>query len=157
MSGKPKHGQSRTRLYQCWADMKTRCNNPNNKFYPRYGGRGIGYCEEWESFVPFYDWATTHGYSQELTLERLDNDQGYSPSNCTWATQQEQSRNKRHLQNKTGYKGVRACYRNGKLIGYRGTVCVSRKEKYLCFVKTAEAASQKRTERLKELGYDFAL
>ena len=150
------HNMSHTRLYQCWADMKSRCNNPNSQFYKRYGGRGISYCKEWERFEPFMKWALSNGYSDDLTLDRIDNDGDYSPDNCKWSTQQEQAINKKHLDNKTGFVGVRACYRRNaktgerKLIGYRATVWRNMKEHYCGFAKTAQRASELRQKYIEE-------
>ena len=80
-----------TRLYRIWANIKTRCYNSNIPNYKRYGGRGITMCEEWKNnFQSFYDWSMSHGYSDELTLDRIDNDGNYEPSNCRWVTMKEQ-------------------------------------------------------------------
>lgn len=76
--------------------MKQRCTNPNKINYARYGGRGIKVCSEWmESFEAFYEWATTHGYKDDLSLDRINNDGNYEPGNCRWATPKEQAANRR--------------------------------------------------------------
>ena len=92
-----KHGQSRTRLFTIWSGMRHRCRNPKLREYPDYGGRGIKVCKEWDdSFEAFRDWAMSHGYTEELTLDRIDNDGNYEPSNCRWITMKEQQANKRN-------------------------------------------------------------
>lgn len=90
------HGQRRTRLYRLWRNIKSRCLNPNFTDYPNWGGRGITICDEWMRFEPFYKWATSHGYRDNLTIERRNNNMGYSPDNCCWATAIQQARNKRN-------------------------------------------------------------
>lgn len=88
------HGAAKTRLYQIWNDIKSRTGNPNNKRYNRYGGRGIELCKEWENFETFQQWALENGYREDLTIDRIDNNKGYSPKNCRWTTKAQQNRNK---------------------------------------------------------------
>lgn len=90
------HKQSGTRLYKIWQGMKGRCSNPTNTSYKNYGGRGITVCEEWQnSFERFYEWACNNGYSDDLTIDRANNNKGYSPDNCRWRTSKDQCRNRR--------------------------------------------------------------
>lgn len=74
--------------------MKSRCFNPNRKNYPRYGGRGITVCDEWLKFEPFYEWAMSNGYTDELSIDRIDNDGNYCPENCRWVGAKTQANNK---------------------------------------------------------------
>lgn len=91
-----RHGGADTRLYWVWSTMIQRCNNPKNKNYSNYGGRGIGVCEGWEkSFAEFQAWAANNGYSDGLSIDRIDNDKGYFPENCRWVTAKVQSNNRR--------------------------------------------------------------
>ena len=90
------HGQTKTKLYYVWNSMRMRCRNPNTNNYHNYGGRGITVCKEWnESFEPFYEWAIFNGYKHGLTIDRINNDSNYDPSNCRWATYKEQAANTR--------------------------------------------------------------
>lgn len=93
-AGNTIHGKTYTRLYSIYNGMKSRCFNSNQEAYKDYGGRGITICEEWlSSFESFYDWAITHGYQDGLSIDRIDNDGNYEPSNCRWATRPAQQRN----------------------------------------------------------------
>lgn len=94
---KPKytHGMANSRLYRIWKAMKTRCSNPNPESWKNYGGRGIRVCSEWQnSFENFRDWSLANGYSENLTIDREDNDGNYEPGNCRWITRKRQCRNK---------------------------------------------------------------
>ena len=104
-----KHGFCGTKIYKKWEDMKSRCNNPNNRRYKDYGGRGIKICAEWlADFMNFYNWANANGYEDNLTIDRIDNNGNYEPSNCRWVTMAEQMKNTRNCRY-LEYKGEKHC------------------------------------------------
>jgi len=88
------HGMKGTRLYRIWSGMKDRCLNPKSKYWDRYGGKGITVCDEWKTFENFMNWSSENGYTEKLTLDRIENSKGYKPSNCRWATMEQQENNR---------------------------------------------------------------
>ena len=94
------------RIYRIWHGMIDRCENHNNLYHGSYGGRGIYVCEEWHDFKTFYDWAINSGYDDDLTIDRIDNNDGYYPDNCRWADRVTQLNNTRRNRYLT-YCGVR--------------------------------------------------
>lgn len=99
-----KHGHSNTRLHKIWQNMRNRCHNSNAPDYKYYGSRGIKICEDWSNFTVFELWAINNGYSDTLTLDRINVNGNYCPDNCRWVTRKEQSNNKRNLR-MLEYKG----------------------------------------------------
>ena len=94
-----KHGASGTRLYSIYTGMLKRCRQPSTNGYERYGGRGISVCDEWKGehgFERFRGWAVSHGYADNLTLDRIDTNGNYEADNCRWSTIEEQCNNRRN-------------------------------------------------------------
>lgn len=90
-----RHGMSNTRIYKLWQDIKRRCYNANNQAYSYYGGRGINMCDEWKNdFMSFYNWSMENKYDDSLTIDRIDVNGNYEPSNCRWVTNEIQANNK---------------------------------------------------------------
>lgn len=102
-----KHGKRNTKLYSTYNSMKQRCANIKDKYAHIYSLRNIKVCEEWlgeNGFLNFYEWAINNGYKEYLSIDRIDNNKGYSPDNCRWVTMETQQNNRR----------------NNRLISYKG-------------------------------------
>ena len=143
------HGLSSNKFYHTWYDMKYRCYNTMRQDYKNYGGRGITVCEEWLDVVNFVAWAEkTYPNLEDATLDRIDNNKGYSPENCRWVDKTTQVLNRRIMKNnKSGYVGVIWNKRDRKWIANIG---VNNKLINLGSFKTKEEAVQVRDNYIIE-------
>ena len=143
------HGLSSNKFYHTWYDMKYRCYNTMRQDYKNYGGRGITVCEEWLDVVNFVAWAEkTYPNIEGYTLDRIDNDKGYSPENCTWSDKTTQAINQRIMKNnKSGYVGV-VWYK--PLSKWMVQIMVNRKNKNLGYYQNIEEAVQARDNYIIE-------
>ena len=144
-----KHGGTKEKLFNVWVSMRQRCSNPNNPEYKNYGARGISICEEWNDYERFKEWALSNGYEEGLSIDRINNNEGYRPGNCRWATLSMQNSNRRSFTNKTGVIGVHQ-RPNGN---YRAQVRRNNIVYSLGTFKTLEAAKQARQDFIEHYGY----
>lgn len=121
------HGKSNTKLFGVWNGIIERTTNKNNKSYYNYGGRGITICDEWkDDFQAFYVWAINNGYKDGLSIDRIDNDNGYYPENCRWVGDFEQANNKRN-NHKIEFNGeIHGIEEWARIIGISGSSLLSR-------------------------------
>lgn len=140
------HRESRTRLYLAHASMKKRCSNESDNAFSQYGARGIKVCREWREYSNFAEWAKNNGYNDTMTLDRIDNDKGYSPENCRWVSASVQSANRRMPKNNTsGYIGV-----SRKDGSYTASVCYKGVRIFFNGFETAEEAAKVRDRYIIE-------
>lgn len=146
-----KHGYRSHKLYKTWCNIKQRCYNKKHKAYPNYGGRGISMADNWRTdFKAFFDWCINNGYCETLTLDRKNNDIGYTPDNCRFVTRIIQGRNQRTRKNSaSGYKGV-TIRKMKKGIKYLSLITVDKKTINLGQYDTAIEAHTARVNYVSE-------
>lgn len=132
------HGETHSRLYVIWNDMKQRCANPKSMGFHRYGGRGIAVCKEWQnSFEAFRDWALANGYREDLSIERKDNNGPYCSENCRWATRKEQANNTRKTRFLTYNGETHSVSEWARIMGIKQSTLSMRLNKYNWSVEDA--------------------
>lgn len=144
-----KHGMAGTRLYAIWADMKRRCK-PDGLY------EHLDVCSAWQKFESFHDWAFASGYSDKLEIDRKDNELGYSPENCRWATRSQQNQNTRSRKGSASqYKGV---FPDSRPLSkpWRSKIEVSKKQIHLGYFTTEEDAARAYDAAAKEAYGEFA-
>lgn len=144
------HGMSKSKIHKTWRGLFQRCENPNSSHYERYGGRGIRICEEWKGehgFINFYEWAMKNGYSDDLTIDRIDNNKGYSPDNCRWIPHIDNCHNRNARKDSTtGYPGVQKRIMRTGRIKYRANITAKGERFNLGHFDTLEEAIKARKE-----------
>ncbi len=148
------HGLGYHRFFSTWNTMKSRCYNPKYKQYEEYGGRGITVCEEWLDTKNFLDWCeTTHPNTEGVSLDRIDNDKGYSPENCRWADKTTQAINQRIMKNNTsGFVGI-----TSKGTKWVARIAINNKRVCLGTFPTIKEASQARDNYIIDNGLPHKL
>ena len=143
------HGLRSNKFYQTWYGMLQRCTNLEHRSYKDYGGRGITVCEEWQDVTNFVAWCDlTYPNIEDATLDRIDNDKGYSPENCTWSDKTTQAINQRRMKNnKSGYVGVIWHIRDKK---WCANIRINKILKQIGSFKTLEEAVQARDNYIIE-------
>ena len=138
-----KHGLESNRFYNTWKNMDKRCNNLKNKDYKNYGARGITICADWLDIRNFVAWCEeTYPNIEGLSLDRIDNDKGYSPENCTWSSRTIQNINQRmKITNTSGYNGIIWNKKNSNWVAVIG---IANKKVYIGSFKIKEEAVQAR-------------
>lgn len=147
------HGASRTRIFSIWRTMKRRCTDEDYRYFKDYGGRGIKVCPEWEEpFETFREWALANGYQDDLQIDRKENDLGYCPDNCRFATPSQNGQNRRgHADRESKHKSV--C-RDGKK--WRALIMAFGKNHHIGLFSTEEEAARACDAKAKELHGEFA-
>lgn len=124
------HGDSNSRLYSIWNGMKNRCYDKNIPIYKNYGGRGITVCDDWKnSYATFKEWSIINGYADDLSIDRIDNNGNYEPSNCRWATFSQQCNNRRSNVLITYNGETRTATEWSKIIGIKSSIIARRKKR----------------------------
>ena len=143
------HGLRTNKFYQTWYGMLQRCTNTMRQDYKNYGGRGIIVCEEWLNIRNFVDWCDlTHPNQEGYTLDRINNDKGYSPENCTWSDKSTQAINRRMRRtNTSGFVGVGFNKSKGK---WEASLKLNNIYKYIGSFLTIEEAVQARDNYIIE-------
>jgi len=148
---KIKHGMSRTRIYRIYQGMKQRCTSPRCATYRKYGAKGISVCDEWMGefgFQSFYEWSVKNGYTDELTIDRIDPNGDYSPQNCRWATYTQQNTHLSMLKNnKSGVVGVSWSKKERRWIAM---ISINNRPKRIGSFKAKEEAAEARNRFIRE-------
>jgi len=141
------HGLSNTRIYNIYKKIIIRCNKENSKYYKNYGQRGIKVCKEWlcdKGLQNFYNWSINNGYNDNLSIDRINNDDGYSPENCRWATRVVQNCNQRKRKdNSSWYTGIGYVEKINK---YSSRISVNGKRIVIGYLKTKKEALEARND-----------
>ena len=131
------HGDRHSRLYRTWINMRARCNNPNEPKYESYGNKGITVCQEWDKYEVFKEWALSNGYTDDLTIDRINVNGNYSPDNCQFITNSENASKDRISVSYKQLKDIQALIATGLKVaeaytslGYSRTAYYNAKKRY---------------------------